>query len=182
MCRFERPSPSHFIERKISPAPQIFSESPGTSMVIQAFFIIIHHYKNYFHYETLFTIFFCVLRCPFFTMSDSFAFFCWPLDGNIFLWNPLFTLMPHLFVSLGWGGKGSIFVWAAGNGGMQRDHCGADGYVNSIYNIANGAVSQTRKACLLWWALPWCDGRQGLVWEALYLWLPCTFNTFNNSV
>ncbi|KAM9723718.1 neuroendocrine convertase 1-like [Menidia menidia] len=40
-------------------------------------------------------------------------------------------------------GKGSIFVWAAGNGGMQHDHCGADGYVNSIYNIAIGAVTQT---------------------------------------
>nr|XP_046256264.1 proprotein convertase subtilisin/kexin type 4-like [Scatophagus argus] len=45
----------------------------------------------------------------------------------------------------GRGGKGSIFVWAAGNGGMQRDHCGADGYVNSIYNIAIGAVSHTGK-------------------------------------
>ncbi|XP_070821968.1 furin-like protease kpc-1 [Chaetodon trifascialis] len=45
----------------------------------------------------------------------------------------------------GRGGKGSIYVWAAGNGGMQRDHCGADGYVNSIYNIAIGAVSQTGK-------------------------------------
>ncbi|XP_033497135.2 proprotein convertase subtilisin/kexin type 4-like [Epinephelus lanceolatus] len=45
----------------------------------------------------------------------------------------------------GRGGKGSIFVWASGNGGMQRDHCGADGYVNSIYNIAIGAVSQLGK-------------------------------------
>ncbi|XP_056300760.1 neuroendocrine convertase 1-like [Pseudoliparis swirei] len=41
----------------------------------------------------------------------------------------------------GRGGKGSIFVWAAGNGGMQRDHCGADGYVNSIYSIAVGSCS-----------------------------------------
>ncbi|XP_039974572.1 furin-like protease kpc-1 [Xiphias gladius] len=40
-------------------------------------------------------------------------------------------------------GKGSIFVWAAGNGGMHHDHCGADGYVNSIHNIAIGAVTQT---------------------------------------
>ncbi|KAF3691566.1 PC3-like endoprotease variant B [Channa argus] len=46
---------------------------------------------------------------------------------------------------IGRGGKGSIFVWAAGNGGMQQDHCGADGYVNSIYNIAIGAVTQTGK-------------------------------------
>ncbi|XP_041842874.1 proprotein convertase subtilisin/kexin type 4-like [Melanotaenia boesemani] len=42
-------------------------------------------------------------------------------------------------------GKGSIFVWAAGNGGMQHDHCGADGYVNSIYSVAIGAVTQTGK-------------------------------------
>lgn len=36
-------------------------------------------------------------------------------------------------------------MWAAGNGGLQSDHCGADGYVNSIYNIAIGAVSRTGK-------------------------------------
>lgn len=36
-------------------------------------------------------------------------------------------------------------MWAAGNGGLQSDHCGADGYVNSIYNIAIGAVSHTGK-------------------------------------
>ncbi|KAM8734296.1 neuroendocrine convertase 2-like isoform 2-T2 [Acanthopagrus schlegelii] len=48
----------------------------------------------------------------------------------------------------GRGGKGSIFVWAAGNGGMLQDHCGADGYVNSIYNIAIGAVSQMGKPAL----------------------------------
>lgn len=45
----------------------------------------------------------------------------------------------------GRGGKGSIFVWAAGNGGMHHDHCGADGYVNTIYSIAIGAVTQTGK-------------------------------------
>ncbi|KAM4569022.1 furin-like protease kpc-1 [Fundulus diaphanus] len=42
-------------------------------------------------------------------------------------------------------GKGSIFVWAAGNGGMQHDHCGADGYVNSVHTIAIGAITQTGK-------------------------------------
>ncbi|CAJ1061950.1 furin-like protease kpc-1 [Xyrichtys novacula] len=45
----------------------------------------------------------------------------------------------------GRGGKGNIYVWAAGNGGMMKDHCGADGYVNSIYTIAIGAVSQMGK-------------------------------------
>ncbi|XP_019896932.2 neuroendocrine convertase 1 isoform X2 [Esox lucius] len=43
----------------------------------------------------------------------------------------------------GRGGKGSIFVWASGNGGLLNDHCGADGYVNSIFSIAIGAVSHT---------------------------------------
>lgn len=28
---------------------------------------------------------------------------------------------------------------------MYDDHCGADGYVNSIYNIAIGAVTQSGK-------------------------------------
>ncbi|KAM4632835.1 neuroendocrine convertase 1-like [Polymixia lowei] len=45
----------------------------------------------------------------------------------------------------GRGRKGSIFVWAAGNGGMHSDHCGADGYVNSIYSIAIGAVTHIGK-------------------------------------
>ena len=41
----------------------------------------------------------------------------------------------------GRGGKGSIFVWAAGNGGTKHDSCAADGYVNSIYTIAIGSAS-----------------------------------------
>ncbi|XP_059920858.1 endoprotease bli-like, partial [Gadus macrocephalus] len=40
-------------------------------------------------------------------------------------------------------GRGSVFVWASGNGGIHRDHCGADGYVNSVYSIAVGAVTHT---------------------------------------
>ncbi|MBN3308511.1 FUR11 protease, partial [Amia calva] len=41
----------------------------------------------------------------------------------------------------GRGGKGNIFIWASGNGGLANDHCGADGYVNSIYTVAIGAVT-----------------------------------------
>jgi hypothetical protein len=40
----------------------------------------------------------------------------------------------------GRGGKGSIYVWAAGNGGPY-DNCAADGYVQSIYTIAIGSVA-----------------------------------------
>ncbi len=39
----------------------------------------------------------------------------------------------------GRGGLGSIFVWASGNGGSSDD-CNCDGYANSIYTIAIGAV------------------------------------------
>ena len=37
--------------------------------------------------------------------------------------------------------KGSIFVWASGNGGGKGDTCACDGYVNSIYTIAITATS-----------------------------------------
>ena len=39
----------------------------------------------------------------------------------------------------GRGGKGSIYVFAAGNGG-PGDTCAADGYTNSIYTIAVGSA------------------------------------------
>lgn len=39
-------------------------------------------------------------------------------------------------------GKGSIFVWATGNGGLADDDCNADGYTSSIYTISIGAVSR----------------------------------------
>lgn len=42
-------------------------------------------------------------------------------------------------LSSGWfqgrGGKGSIFVWASGNGGRQYDSCACDGYITSIYTV-----------------------------------------------
>nr|XP_022302232.1 proprotein convertase subtilisin/kexin type 6-like isoform X2 [Crassostrea virginica] len=42
-------------------------------------------------------------------------------------------------INQGRNGKGSIFVWAAGNGGPD-DNCNCDGYVNSIYTIAISGV------------------------------------------
>ena len=36
-------------------------------------------------------------------------------------------------------GKGSIFVWANGNGG-EEDDCAADGYASSMYTISVGAI------------------------------------------
>lgn len=41
----------------------------------------------------------------------------------------------------GRGGKGTIYVWAAGNGGDVGDNSNYDGYANSIYTIAVAAMS-----------------------------------------
>lgn len=38
-------------------------------------------------------------------------------------------------IALGRGGRGSIFVWASGNGGFVGDDCNADGYTNSLYTL-----------------------------------------------
>lgn len=42
---------------------------------------------------------------------------------------------------LGRHGKGSIFVFAAGNGGIASDSCAFSGYVNNIYTIAISGVN-----------------------------------------
>ncbi|MGC6465899.1 MAG: S8 family serine peptidase [Akkermansiaceae bacterium] len=39
------------------------------------------------------------------------------------------------------GGLGGIYVWSAGNGGEINDNSNYDGYANSIYTIAVGAVN-----------------------------------------
>ncbi len=47
----------------------------------------------------------------------------------------------------GRGGKGTIFMWAGGNGLDVNDNSNYDGYANSIYTIAVGAFdSQSRQA------------------------------------
>lgn len=43
-------------------------------------------------------------------------------------------------VQNGRGGKGSIFVFASGNGGGSDDQCNFDGYTNSIFSVTVGAV------------------------------------------
>ncbi|KAL7747931.1 pheromone processing endoprotease [Sorochytrium milnesiophthora] len=43
-------------------------------------------------------------------------------------------------VKRGRGGLGSVFVFASGNGGRNADNCNYDGYANSIYVMAIGAI------------------------------------------
>lgn len=40
----------------------------------------------------------------------------------------------------GRGGKGSVYVFATGNGAVSGDNCNFDGYTNSIYTITVGAI------------------------------------------
>ena len=42
----------------------------------------------------------------------------------------------------GRNGKGSLYVWSTGNGGTFADSCACDGYVNSIYTIGIGSVTE----------------------------------------
>lgn len=48
-------------------------------------------------------------------------------------------------VQKGRDGKGSIFVFAAGNGASSDDNCNFDGYTNSIYSITVGAIDREGK-------------------------------------
>ncbi|XP_033871237.1 proprotein convertase subtilisin/kexin type 5-like isoform X2 [Acipenser ruthenus] len=48
-------------------------------------------------------------------------------------------------IRLGRKGRGSIFVWASGNGGRSRDHCSCDGYTNSIYTISISSTAESGK-------------------------------------
>jgi subtilisin family serine protease len=56
-------------------------------------------------------------------------------------------------ITQGRQGKGSVFVWASGNGGAYGDACSCDGYVNSIYTIS---ISSTTESSEKPWYLEEC--------------------------
>jgi subtilisin-like proprotein convertase family protein len=53
---------------------------------------------------------------------------------------PLMAAAFQSAATTGRGGKGSIILWAGGNGGDVSDNSNYDGYANSIYTIAIGAT------------------------------------------
>uniref|UniRef100_A0A8C4EM16 Proprotein convertase subtilisin/kexin type 5b n=1 Tax=Dicentrarchus labrax TaxID=13489 RepID=A0A8C4EM16_DICLA len=57
-------------------------------------------------------------------------------------------------IRMGRKARGSIFVWASGNGGRSRDHCSCDGYTNSIYTIS---ISSTAESGRKPWYLEECS-------------------------
>ncbi|CAJ0962979.1 unnamed protein product, partial [Mesorhabditis belari] len=67
----------------------------------------------------------------------------------------------------GRGGKGSIFVWASGNGGKDGDSCNCDGYTNSIYTLSissateNGNIPWYSEACSSTLATAYSSGAAG---------------------
>lgn len=48
-------------------------------------------------------------------------------------------------IKKGRDGKGSIYVFATGNGAISGDNCNFDGYTNSIYTITVGAIDHTNE-------------------------------------
>lgn len=53
-------------------------------------------------------------------------------------------------VTKGRSGKGSIFIWASGNGGKDHDNCNCDGYTNSIWTLS--ISSATERGLVPWYS------------------------------
>ncbi|XP_024940569.1 furin-like protease 1 isoform X2 [Cephus cinctus] len=70
-------------------------------------------------------------------------------------------------ITKGRKGKGSIFVWASGNGGRDHDNCNCDGYTNSIWTLSissateNGLVPWYSEACSSTLATTYSSGSTG---------------------
>uniref|UniRef100_A0A336LB42 CSON007967 protein n=2 Tax=Culicoides sonorensis TaxID=179676 RepID=A0A336LB42_CULSO len=70
-------------------------------------------------------------------------------------------------VTKGRNGKGSIFIWASGNGGRERDNCNCDGYTNSIWTLSissateDGLVPWYSEMCSSTLATTYSSGGQG---------------------
>ncbi|RZF46325.1 hypothetical protein LSTR_LSTR010180 [Laodelphax striatellus] len=74
-------------------------------------------------------------------------------DGR--LWTDQATLASRAFIGgsyIGdtYSGKGSIFIWASGNGGRDHDNCNCDGYTNSIWTLS--ISSATEKGFVPWYS------------------------------
>ena len=74
---------------------------------------------------------------------------------NSFFVPPFSHSQIHKGINKGRKGRGSIFVWATGNGGRFSDYCSCDGYINSPYTISIGAVDNCGRKP--WYSEP-CPG------------------------
>lgn len=70
-------------------------------------------------------------------------------------------------ITKGRNGKGSIFVWASGNGGRDYDNCNCDGYTNSPWTLSvssateNGLIPWYSEACSSTLATTYSSGSSG---------------------
>jgi kexin len=65
-----------------------------------------------------------------------------PPDNGMAMEGPNYIIKKAVMTGIneGRGGKGSIFVFASGNGARHGDQCNFDGYTNSIYSVTVSAV------------------------------------------
>lgn len=79
-------------------------------------------------------------------MEDNQVYSCsWgPIDDGATMDAPGLLIRRSMLnaIQKGRDGKGSIFVFAAGNGASSGDNCNFDGYTNSIYSITVGAIDR----------------------------------------
>ncbi|GLB34763.1 putative kex protein [Lyophyllum shimeji] len=68
-----------------------------------------------------------------------------PPDNGRAMGSPSYLIKKSVVngINNGRGGKGSIFVFASGNGGGHEDQCNYDGYTNSIYSVTVSALDYT---------------------------------------
>ncbi|KAJ3343370.1 Proprotein convertase subtilisin/kexin type 7 [Gonapodya sp. JEL0774] len=78
-----------------------------------------------------------------FNINDIYSSSWGPEDNGVALDGPGYLTQQafQVGVTKGRQGRGSIFVFASGNGGLFGDNCNFDGYANSPYTIAIGAVA-----------------------------------------
>ena len=79
-------------------------------------------------------------------------------------------------VKTGRGGLGSVYVWAAGNGGKFRDNCNCDGYNNLIQTITISSATSAETAtpfsesCASIFAVAYSGGGGVNIDAVFYLW------------
>uniref|UniRef100_A0A7I5E6G8 P/Homo B domain-containing protein n=1 Tax=Haemonchus contortus TaxID=6289 RepID=A0A7I5E6G8_HAECO len=78
---------------------------------------------------------------------------------------PLTRKALYTGIKAGRRGKGNIFVWASGNGGLKEDSCSADGYITSIYTLA---ISSATYNNLSPWYLEECPSSIATTYSSSY--------------
>eukprot|EP01100_Stratorugosa_tubuloviscum_P002407 TRINITY_DN155_c0_g1_i1.p1 TRINITY_DN155_c0_g1~~TRINITY_DN155_c0_g1_i1.p1 ORF type:complete len:634 (-),score=318.22 TRINITY_DN155_c0_g1_i1:40-1941(-) len=81
------------------------------------------------------------------TFVDIYSCSWGPVDSGTYMEGPSELTKQAIEQTINYGrnGRGSIYVWASGNGNANGDSCNYDGYVNSRYTISIGAIDYLGK-------------------------------------